>query len=175
VCSHRSLSVFLPREVILKSKTCHHSTQELYIRAPRIYTQVKYKSAVLVRLLLFFKSTSNHIPRFLPTRHRNTTNILSTFPKMDYSNGLFTVCILAFCTTVCILGLILGVVFIFLQRQRDEQLLDDIYNTVCAANEVSYDAEDCNCMNGEQRQVPRNHRVPNYSSMGSQRKRASAA
>ncbi|KAF5641563.1 uncharacterized protein FTJAE_4040 [Fusarium tjaetaba] len=68
---------------------------------------------------------------------------------MDYSNGLFTVCILAFSTTVCILGLILGVVFIFLQRQRDEQLLDDIYNTVCAANEASYDAENCNCLNGE--------------------------
>ncbi|KAF5715127.1 hypothetical protein FMUND_7040 [Fusarium mundagurra] len=64
---------------------------------------------------------------------------------MSYSNGLFTVCILAFSTTVCILGLILGVVFIFLQRQRDEQLLDDIYDTVCAAVEAAYDAENCNC------------------------------
>ncbi|KAF4497726.1 hypothetical protein FAGAP_6084 [Fusarium agapanthi] len=48
---------------------------------------------------------------------------------MNYNNEFFTVCILAFSTTVCILGLILGVVFIFFQRQRDEQLLDDIYHT----------------------------------------------
>ncbi|KAF5595600.1 uncharacterized protein FSUBG_9112 [Fusarium subglutinans] len=71
---------------------------------------------------------------------------------MNYDNGFFTVCILAFSTTVCILGLILGVVFIFFQRQRDEQLLDDIYDTVCAAVEASYDAGNCNCANGEQRQ-----------------------
>ncbi|CVK93014.1 uncharacterized protein FMAN_16117 [Fusarium mangiferae] len=48
---------------------------------------------------------------------------------MDYSNGFLTVCILTFSTAVCILGLILGVVFIFFQRQRDEHLLDDIHHT----------------------------------------------
>ncbi|QGI69136.1 hypothetical protein CEK26_013093 [Fusarium fujikuroi] len=49
---------------------------------------------------------------------------------MDYSNGFLTVCILTFSTAVCILGLILGVVFIFFQRQREEQLLDDIHHTI---------------------------------------------
>ncbi|VTT73292.1 unnamed protein product [Fusarium fujikuroi] len=65
---------------------------------------------------------------------------------MDYSNGFLTVCILTFSTAVCILGLILGVVFIFFQRQREEQLLDDIHHTVCAAIEASYDAENFGCI-----------------------------
>ncbi|KAG4254205.1 hypothetical protein FPRO04_06459 [Fusarium proliferatum] len=71
---------------------------------------------------------------------------------MDYSNGFLTVCILTFSTAVCILGLILGVVFIFFQRQREEQLLDDIHHTVCAAIEASYDAENFGCVNDEQTQ-----------------------
>ncbi|KLO96532.1 uncharacterized protein LW93_13634 [Fusarium fujikuroi] len=94
---------------------------------------------------------------------------------MDYSNGFLTVCILTFSTAVCILGLILGVVFIFFQRQREEQLLDDIHHTVCAAIEASYDAENFGCVNDEQTQVLRNYRVPNYSSMGSYKKKATAA
>ncbi|KAF5581700.1 hypothetical protein FPCIR_9955 [Fusarium pseudocircinatum] len=70
---------------------------------------------------------------------------------MNYSNGLFTVCILAFSTAVCILGLILGVVFIFLQRQRDEQLLDDIYNTEKGISSIARDSSS----------NKNNHNVPN--------------
>lgn len=144
-------------------------------------------------LLLFFTPTSNHnffsrtsyssspirfkphIHHSLPTRHRNTTSTLSTLPKMDFSNGVLSTCLLTFSTTVCVLGLILGVVFVLIHRQREEQLLDDIYHTVCSAIEASDDAENCNCVNCEQRQGPRNYRVPNYSSIGSYKKRATAA
>ncbi|KNB11539.1 hypothetical protein FOXG_20528 [Fusarium oxysporum f. sp. lycopersici 4287] len=69
---------------------------------------------------------------------------------MDFSNGVLSMCLLTFSTTVCVLGLILGVVFVLIHRQREEQLLDDIYHTVCSAIEASDDAENCNCVNGEQ-------------------------
>ncbi|EXK90408.1 hypothetical protein FOQG_07201 [Fusarium oxysporum f. sp. raphani 54005] len=48
---------------------------------------------------------------------------------MDFSNGVLSMCLLTFSTTVCVLGLILGVVFVLIHRQREEQLLDDIYHT----------------------------------------------
>ncbi|KAH7158758.1 hypothetical protein DER46DRAFT_367661 [Fusarium sp. MPI-SDFR-AT-0072] len=143
------------------------SLNSLFHLASRIYTQIKHKSTVLRMLLLFFTPTSNHnffsrtscssspirfkphIHHSLPPRYRDTTNALSTLPKMNYSNRVLPMCLLTFSTTVCVFGLILGVIFVLIHRQREEQLLDDIYHTVCSAIEASDAAENYNCVNGE--------------------------
>ncbi|KAF4952704.1 hypothetical protein FGADI_6594 [Fusarium gaditjirri] len=94
---------------------------------------------------------------------------------MDFSDGVLTMCLLTFSSTICVLGLILCIVFVLIQRQREEQLLDDIYNAVCSAIEASDDAENCNCVDCEEVQGPRNDWVPNYSSIGSSKQSATAA
>jgi hypothetical protein len=121
---------------------------------------------------IHFKQYTHHS---LPTRHRNTANTLSMLPKMDYSNNVLPICLLTFSTTVYVLGVVLGVVFVLTQPQREEQLLDDIYHTVCSAIETENAAKNCNCGNGDKKQGSRGYPAPGCSPRGSCKKRAAAA